>query len=445
MRSITEICHQASSELYNELAILADTWSVKRMRTAVSAAYSDFIPTTLPQYLAKYSSDIFNEMTTRPDANRFSIELAGQMRELVVNSARRSWGANDEAFAVTFLEKDESLSGSIFGAIGPAEPVLRPPSRPTNIHGLCVAEIGIDWQVDQRDDYKLYTFGLEGVSDLSALCVRVPMGLRLPFLAIDRIAKFCSALLSTFYTWIVETISNAIRKKSVQLSSRLYKRPRVLIKDVAPTLAFACLVKDQDFVLFDDQSLTGFIDVMEASDAPTGISALKLSGILLGEIVSKDQSAISHLGSEKDGGDKTIDLRDANAYKDDEALRHAINSAWGPQFTCIKIMDYKDSTFVLFCPLEHRVVVKGYINENIQDIKAEIESSFRHILAYVKLIEDLKLGSIFEQDPRTPPKAQSFWTKTGHIISGIVSDKTTRDEAIKMVGTFARKFFISGA
>ncbi|HEX8512795.1 MAG TPA: hypothetical protein VF688_06775, partial [Allosphingosinicella sp.] len=364
MKPIDEICSRGATELYNELAKRVYSESVTKIRSAITSAYSDFIPRILPDYLTSSASDLFDQPDVGIRANVFSVNVGSSRRELSFTATRRAWSGVDESFLTEF-PPPAPWSGALIGAGGGSEPVPRGIKRPRRIGGMCVLEVSLDWHVGHEDGSQSYTFPLEGVPDLAAICIRVPSGLRLPFTGAARIALLTSELARTFYSWVLETISDAIRKQAVKLSARLYRRPRVLIPDIASTLAFSCLIRGKDFVLFDDQSLTGFVDVMESSVVPTGISALKLSSILLGEIVTKDQSAIAYVVDKADGDHITIKLAESLAYSNDEALRHAITAAWGSEFLCIKLLNHRDGLFVLFCPAQHQDRVITYLKENL--------------------------------------------------------------------------------
>lgn len=439
LRPIDEICSQATTELYNELARGTKSESVSRIRAAITLAYSEFVPRILPQYLTQFAADLFNQSDITFKTNVFTVQVGGNRREVMLNASRRAWGATDEAFLVELPASPISWTGKLIGGGGSVETIPRPTRRPARAHGMCVVEISFDWHVDLGDTYMSYTFILEGVPDLTAICLRVPGGLRLPYAGVARIAQLSCELTRAFYSWMVETLSNAIRKKAVRLSTELYKRPRVLIRDIAPTLAFSCLIRGKDFVLFDDKSLTGFVDVMEHSSVPTGISALKLSGILLGEIVAQEQSGIKLVLDKRDGEHVDINLADHLAYNEDEALQHAITTAWGKQFVCIKLMTYKDGTFVVFCPAVNQARTIAYVRENLLDIQSEIKSSFGHIMSYINLIEDLKLSSIFDQEPRAIPKSPGLIARTGDFLRRVGSDRSVRSEMYQTIFAVGRK------
>ena len=215
----------------------------------------------------------------------------------------------------------------------------------------------------------------------------------------------------------------------------------MLISDIASTLAFACLIRGRDFVLFDDESLTGFIGVMQESAAQGGISALQLAGILLGEIVAQEQSAITFMIDKREGDFIIIHLEASTAYSNDEAMRHAIVTAWGRDFMCVKLLAHKEGTFVLFCPATHQDRVLTYVKENLSSIQSEIKSSFSHIMTYVNMIEELRLGSLFEQQPRAKLTRPGLIVRSGEFLVDRFRNRIVREEVIQTVASLLRKFF----
>lgn len=241
--------------------------------------------------------------------------------------------------------------------------------------------------------------------------------------------NLCSSLLAAGYQWISDKISYIIRIETSKIATGLYDYMRAMVAqnpDLLQGFLFTCLIDDSDFVIIDEQSTQGALDLATGSVGKYQRSKESMVLQMMSDIVKFDDSVV-HDACESDERYLVVDIFNGlKYYKSDSALNEALTAVWGREVICQPVSRDKKLRLVAFYPTSKVDELEPILTAHSERLREIANNQRQYIADHLNLLQ--KYASITTGPDVSPDRQKRLegWANIGGTFLGTFLGKFSK-------------------